>query len=86
MVLTKFSERQTCRRDNNNVAYSGSGGTEWFEMRWVAALSSHVIGLGVNGGGLAWDVAYLTENGEPIWQYRGYGGKFNHLTFWSQVV
>ena len=45
----------------------------------------HLLCLAVNGYGLAWDVVYLTENGESSLYYRGFPGKYKYLTFWNQV-
>ena len=51
----------------------------------LVAFYLHCVAFGVNGGGLLWDIMYLTRNGESTFEYRGYGGKFKHLTFWDQV-
>ena len=39
----------------------------------------------VNAYGLGYDILYQSERGEGTLEYRGYGGKFKYLTFWSQV-
>jgi len=34
---------------------------------------------------LAYNIQYVTERGEGLLEYRGYGGKFKFLTFWCFV-
>ena len=51
----------------------------------VVRIANHLVAFVVNGGGLIWDVLYLSVDGESVFEYGGYGGKFKHLTFWNQV-
>ncbi|ELU18491.1 hypothetical protein CAPTEDRAFT_168148 [Capitella teleta] len=46
----------------------------------------HLIGFIVNGGGLFYDVFFISHNGEACWEYGGFPGKFKHLTFWNQIL
>ena len=39
----------------------------------------------INAYGLGYDLLCQSERGEGLLEYRGYGGKFKFLTFWSEV-
>ena len=34
---------------------------------------------------LSYNLKYVTERGEGVLEYRGYGGKFKYMTFWCFV-
>ena len=58
------------------------------KMHWIK-VGSHLIVFSIIGGTLAYDVLYI-DNGtgmgyRSLLTYRGYAGKFKHLTFWCQV-
>ena len=83
MTISKRS-----RISNNH--HKRSGKKDWLSNTelhdTVVRILNHVVGFAVNGGGLAWDVMYLSHDGESVWEYGGYGGKFKHITFWNQVL
>ena len=52
---------------------------------WAVVTLFHLVAFGVNLSALWYDVLYISEHGEGVLEYRGFGGKFKHLTFWDQV-
>ena len=45
----------------------------------------NILGFAINGFGLFYGIMFVSEEGEGMFYYRGWPGKFKYLTFWNQV-
>ena len=69
----------------SHVVVFGINMEEKVDKHWVEIFTLHATLFYVHVTSLAYDVQHVHVDGESMWEYKGYGGKFKYLTFITQV-